>query len=108
MPTRSNIRLLFAVRLREFREQAGYPSQRSLGTAMGLKGSNKGARINRYESGASGTNLDELDRLADMLGVPAAALIAEDKDIAEAIRLLSELPTRKRKQFLKMLREQVE
>ncbi|MBS0225677.1 MAG: XRE family transcriptional regulator [Proteobacteria bacterium] len=72
---------------------------------MGLKGSNKGARINRYESGASGTNLDELERLAEMLHVPAAALIAEDRDIAEAIKLMAELPTRKRKQLLKVLRE---
>lgn len=64
---------------------------------MGLDKKLASSRVNRYETEVSGIDLDGLGRLADVLGVPMAYLVAEDASIAEAILALSQLPVEKRR-----------
>lgn len=90
-------RSLFAARLKQARELRGIASQRALGVLMGLDKKLASSRVNRYETEVSGIDLDGLGRLADVLGVPMAYLVAEDASIAEAILALSQLPVEERR-----------
>lgn len=57
---------------------------------MGL-GKDKGSsRINRYEHQVTAIGFDNLDKLAEVLDVPVAYLLADDAAIADAILALSE------------------
>lgn len=84
-------RSLFAARLKQARALRGIESQRALGVLMGLDKKLASSRVNRYENGTSGIDLDGLGRLADTLGVPMAYLVAEDEVIAEVVQWLSEM-----------------
>jgi transcriptional regulator with XRE-family HTH domain len=83
-------RALFAARLVQARELRGL-SQRALGDRMGL-GKDKGSsRINRYEHQVTAVGFDNLDVLAKTLGVPAAYLLAESPEMADAILALAQV-----------------
>ena len=57
---------------------------------MGL-GKDKGSsRINRYEHQVTAIGFDNLDKLAEVLDVPVAYLLADDAAMADAILALSE------------------
>lgn len=85
----SSARALFAARLVQARQLRGL-SQRALGDRMGL-GKDKGSsRINRYEHQVTAIGFDNLDKLAEVLDVPVAYLLADDAAIADAILALSE------------------
>ncbi len=57
---------------------------------MGL-GKDKGSsRINRYEHQVTAIGFDNLDRLAQVLDVPVAYLLADDAAMADAILALSQ------------------
>ncbi|HHA2464322.1 helix-turn-helix transcriptional regulator [uncultured Stenotrophomonas sp.] len=91
-------RQLFADRLRQARALRGVPSQRALGLLMGLDKTLAGNRVNRYESQARGIDLDGLGKLAEVLGVPMAYLVAEDDATADALLALAQLsPTQRTK-----------
>jgi len=76
----------------------GVPSQRALGLLMGLDKTLAGNRVNRYESQARGIDLDGLGKLAEVLGVPMAYLVAEDDATADALLALAQLsPTQRTK-----------
>ncbi len=63
---------------------------------MGLDKSLAGNRVNRYESQARGIELDGLGKLAEVLGVPMAYLVAEDEATADALLVLAQLSPEQR------------
>jgi transcriptional regulator with XRE-family HTH domain len=80
----SSARAVFAARLVQARQLRGL-SQRALGDRMGL-GKDKGSsRINRYERQVTAIGFDNLERLAEVLDVPVAYLLAENAAMADAI-----------------------
>lgn len=76
---------VYSRRLREAREARGI-SQRNLGIEAGLDEFVASTRINRYETGVHQPNLQTMQRLADVLGVPLAYFYAEDDELAQLIR----------------------
>lgn len=89
-------RSLFAARLKQARTLRGIPSQRALGVLMGLDKKLASSRVNRYETETSGIDLDGLGKLAGVLGVPMAYLVAEDEPTAAAVLALSQLSVSER------------
>lgn len=89
-------RSLFAARLKQARTLRGVPSQRALGLLMGLEKHVAANRVNRYESQARGIDLDGLGKLAEVLGVPVAYLVAEDAATADAVLALAQLSPEQR------------
>lgn len=98
-------RSLFAARLKQARELRGIASQRALGVLMGLDKKLASSRVNRYETEVSGIDLDGLGRLAEVLGVPMAYLVAEDQETAEAILCLGGMSGKERTQAMELLRK---
>ena len=76
---------VYSRRLREPGEARGI-SQRNLGIEAGLDEFVASTRINRYETGVHQPNLQTMQRLADVLGVPLAYFYAEDDELALLIR----------------------
>ncbi|MBN5094931.1 helix-turn-helix transcriptional regulator [Stenotrophomonas maltophilia] len=72
------------------------PSQRALGLKMGLEKHVAANRVNRYESQARGIDLDGLGKLAEVLDVPMAYLVAEDAATADAVLALAQLSPEQR------------
>ena len=68
-------------RLREARERLGI-SQKQLGIKAGLDPSVASPRINQYETGKHVPDIQTAQRLAEVLGVPAPYLYAEDELLA--------------------------
>ena len=68
-------------RLREARELLGI-SQKQLGIKAGLDPSVASPRINQYETGKHVPDIQTAQRLAEVLGVPAPYLYAEDNLLA--------------------------
>ncbi|CRX69070.1 MULTISPECIES: helix-turn-helix domain-containing protein [Stenotrophomonas] len=96
---------MFAARLKQARELRGIASQRALGVLMGLDKKLASSRVNRYETEVSGIDLDGLGKLADVLGLPMAYLVAEDEVIADAILALSRMSRKERVRALRALIE---
>lgn len=71
---------------------------------MGLDKKLASSRVNRYENETSGIDLDGLGKLAEVLGVPMAYLVAEDEAIAEIILVLSKMAPDERATAVKRLR----
>lgn len=61
-------------------------------------------RISRYERGMHTPDLDTIERLAKLLDLPAAYFVASSDTIAEAILVIAQLPPRKQKEALALLR----
>lgn len=76
---------VYSRRLREAREAYGI-SQRNLGIEAGLDDFVASTRINRYETGVHQPDLQTLQRLAAVLGVPVAYFYAEEDELAQLIR----------------------
>lgn len=70
---------------------------------MGLDKKLASSRVNRYENETSGIDLDGLGKLAEVLGVPMAYLVAEDEAIAETILALSRMTPEERELVAKQL-----
>ncbi|HDS1561061.1 TPA: helix-turn-helix transcriptional regulator [Stenotrophomonas maltophilia] len=87
---------MFAARLKQARELRGIASQRALGVLMGLDKKLASSRVNRYETEVSGIDLDGLGRLAEVLGVPMAYLVAEDDHLATIVLAASQLSSEDR------------
>ncbi|RTQ83417.1 MULTISPECIES: helix-turn-helix domain-containing protein [Stenotrophomonas] len=98
-------RSLFAARLKQARALRGIASQRALGVLMGLDKKLASSRVNRYENETSGIDLDGLGKLADVLGVPMAYLVAEDEAIAEVILALSQMTPEERAAAVERLKQ---
>jgi transcriptional regulator with XRE-family HTH domain len=84
----SSARALFAARLVQARQLRGL-SQRALGDRMGLGKEKGSSRINRYEHQVTAIGFDNLEKLAEVLDVPVAYLLADNAAMADAILELS-------------------
>ena len=104
---KTSARSLFAARLKQARELRGIASQRALGVMMGLDKKLASSRVNRYETEVSGIDLDGLGKLAEVLGVPMAYLVAEDEATAAVVLALSKLPARQRAALAKKIAEEL-
>lgn len=89
---------MFAARLVQARELRGL-SQRALGNLMGLGKEKGSSRINRYEHQVTAVGFDNLQKLAEVLQVPMAYLLAETPAMADAILALSLLTEEQRADF---------
>lgn len=89
MPKPLDLQTVFVQRLVEARALRN-ESQRSLGLRLGLPEPQAGPRINGYENKRSSVALSGLDALAKALDVPAAYLVAQSAEHADAALLLSE------------------
>jgi transcriptional regulator with XRE-family HTH domain len=86
---------VYSRRLREAREAHGI-SQRNLGIEAGLDEFVASTRINRYETGVHQPDLQTLQRLAKVLGLPLAYFYAEDDELARLIANFKGQSKRKR------------
>lgn len=93
---------IIARRLREARLRAGL-SQMGLGVAAGIDEFSASPRVNQYERGKHVPDLATAERLATVLGIPAAYLYAREDDLAEAILLFGQIPPHKKQQALDQL-----
>ena len=89
--TLDDARLIFANRLRAARLAAGL-TQEALGVATGIVAEVARTRINRYERGVNECDLRTAKKLAEVLGMPLAALYADTDEIAEVIVTFAKLP----------------
>lgn len=76
---------VYSRRLREAREAYGI-SQRNLGIKAGLDDFVASTRVNRYETGVHQPDLQIMQRLAEILGLPLAYFYAEDDELAQMIK----------------------
>ncbi|SFN66671.1 Helix-turn-helix domain-containing protein [Formivibrio citricus] len=74
----------FAKRLRDARMRLGI-SQMTLGVLAGIDEMSASPRVNQYERGKHVPDLDTMGRLAEVLGVPTAYLLAEEDELARWI-----------------------
>lgn len=75
---------VIAQRLKEARQRAGL-SQENLGIEAGLDPMSASTRMNRYELGKRVPDLELMERIATVLGVPAAFFYASDASEAELL-----------------------
>jgi transcriptional regulator with XRE-family HTH domain len=75
---------VYSRRLREARESLNL-SQRALGIKAGLDEFVASTRVNRYETGVHQPDLQTLQHLAAVLGLPVAYFYAEDDELAQLI-----------------------
>lgn len=70
---------------------------------MGLGKEKGSSRINRYEHQVTAVGFDNLEKLAEILQVPAAYLLAETPEMADAILALSQLSQREQAKLVEAL-----
>ncbi|EPG5381221.1 helix-turn-helix transcriptional regulator [Stenotrophomonas maltophilia] len=92
-------------RLRAARVAKGW-TQAQLGEMlMGVDDSNTTApRISRYERGMHKPDLETIEKLAELLDLPAAYFVAASDVVAEAILVLSQLDGPKQAKALQLLK----
>lgn len=98
---------LLARRLREARKRIGV-SQRELGLLMGLAASVAAPRINQYERGSAEPSVEDLQRLAEALGVPAAALVTEDPALHRLLMAWADASSAARAEAIRQLEARVD
>ena len=103
--TKPTARTLFAKRLVQARALRGL-SQRALGDQMGLGKERGSSRVNRYEHQVVAPSFDNLQKLAEVLDVPVAYLLAETPAMADAILALAQLSEEERVEVVKNLAKQ--
>lgn len=106
MARRSTLRQVFQRRLKDARRRAKL-SQKVLGIQAGMDQFSASPRVNRYELGVYEPDLDTMGRLAKVLGVPPAFLIADDEHLARAILAVAKAPSAKRAELVRWLEDQV-
>lgn len=72
-------------RLKEARLRAGL-SQEKLGLEAGLEAESASTRMNRYETGARTPDLELMERIGAVLGLPAVYFYAADDMTAELLQ----------------------
>lgn len=100
MAKRTELTSVFAIRLAQARERAGF-SQKQLGILAGLDPSVASPRINQYERGRHEPQLKTAKQLAEVLGIPPAFLYTDDDLLAELLLRWNGLSLKKKKQILK-------
>ena len=92
-------------RLKEARQRAGL-SQEQLGLQIGLEPESASTRMNRYELGKRAPAFELMERIAAVLGVPAAYFYAVEDDEAELLLRFHKLSSRRKKQVLEVAGEE--
>ncbi|MDQ2701982.1 MAG: helix-turn-helix domain-containing protein [Pseudomonadota bacterium] len=95
---------IFARRLAQARVRAGL-TQAQVGVLAGMDPAVASPRINQYERGKHEPQLKTAKRLAQVLGIPAAFLYAEDEQLAELLLQWPELNEADKRKLLKQLAE---
>ena len=90
-------------RLKEARLRAGL-SQERLGLEAGLEAESASTRMNRYETGARTPDLELMDRIGAVLGLPAVYFYADDDMTAELLRAFHALPPAARASVLEAVK----
>ena len=90
-------------RLKQARLETGL-SQRELGIRAGIDAFSSSARINQYERAKHTPDFGTSERLARVLGVPAAFFYTRDDELAEMIALVGRLTPAERRKILAQLR----
>jgi transcriptional regulator with XRE-family HTH domain len=88
------------MRLKEARLAKGL-SQKALGLAIGMDEFSASPRMNHYERGRHAPDFSILSQIAQLLEVPTAYFYAEEDWLAEAIKVLANLPKSQRNKLLK-------
>lgn len=102
MPRLSIPNTLFGRRLREARNLAGIP-QDKLGVMIGMDEGSSSARISRYETGTHEPPFATAEKLATVLGVPAAYFYCDDDRLADFLILYSTLGDNQKDRLLALL-----
>lgn len=97
-------RTLFGMRLRDARLRTGLPQDR-LGVLIGLDEETASARISRYETGVHTPPFELVERMAEVLGLPAAYFYCRDDKLAELISLICSSKEAVLDEFLARLRQ---
>jgi transcriptional regulator with XRE-family HTH domain len=79
-----------------------------LGVKIGLDEHTASARISRYESGVHEPPLRTAKAIANALQVPLAYLYCDDDQLAEIIRVASQLPTDDQSRLVDFLKDRLE
>jgi transcriptional regulator with XRE-family HTH domain len=93
---------LISKRLKEARQAKGI-SQKQLGIEAGIDEFSSSARVNQYETGKHVPDLQTAEKMAEVLGVPAAFFYARDDQLAEVIRLFGKLDKNIRSKAVELL-----
>jgi transcriptional regulator with XRE-family HTH domain len=96
MPRLSVPKTLFGRRLREARLRAAIP-QDKLGVLIGIDEGSSSARISRYETGTHEPPFAIAEKIAQILGVPAAYFYCTDDDLAAIIERYAMLSDEEKK-----------
>jgi transcriptional regulator with XRE-family HTH domain len=99
----SDIRSLFAHRLKAARIAAGL-TQAELGIRAGLPEDVASTRINRYEKAVHKADIETIEALAKVLGVPGPYLLANDDRLAQMILGFSKLSVAEQDKVLGAIR----
>jgi transcriptional regulator with XRE-family HTH domain len=78
---------VFATRLKEARKRAGL-SQEKLGVLAGIDEMSASARMNQYERGKHEPHSSFIERLSNILSVPASFFYEKDDDVARLLVFL--------------------
>lgn len=92
---------LFARRLADARQRAGI-SQAELGRRAGFD-AGASPRINQYETGRHMPNPGTIKRMAEILGVPAAYLFADDEQLAKLLLIWADMTPSERDDLLRRI-----
>jgi len=103
MPQQSTI---FAKRLQAAR-RAKSLTQEQLGVLTGMDELSASARMNQYERGKHWPHYSTVEKLAQVLGVPAAYFYAGSESEAEMLVLFHQLGSEEQVRFMELLRSAV-
>lgn len=95
---------VFAQRLKEARLRAGL-SQERLGLEAGLDPMSASTRMNRYEQGTRMPDVDLVERLGAVLGVPGCYFYADDDDMARLLAAFGRIPEAQRAAVINLAEE---
>lgn len=79
-------------------------SQERLGLEAGLEPESASARMNRYETGSRVPDLELMERIGSVLGVPAAYFYASNDQVAELLVAFSALSPKVRDKALELVK----
>ena len=87
-------------RLKEARLAANL-SQKKLGIAAGMDEFSASARMNHYETGRHTPDYSMLERIANVVRLPVAYFYAESDELAECVKLFTQLKKQHQRLILK-------
>ena len=90
---------IFSQRLKNIRQEMGL-SQKQLGILAGIDEFVASTRINRYEKGVHQPNVEIVQHIASVLGVPLAYFYTEDDLLAELLRVWPRLEPKTQREIL--------